>query len=40
MPLKTKLPVITIALVHGIVGVMIFLLLIMISIQGKTAAIG
>jgi hypothetical protein len=34
---KNKLPVITLALVHGIAGLTIFLLPIIISMQGKTS---
>ena len=36
-PMQNKLPVITIAIVHGIAGMTIFLLPIITSIQGKTA---
>ena len=36
IPMQNKLPVVTIALVHGVAGMTIFLLPIIISIQGKT----
>ena len=36
IPMKNKLPTITIAIVHGLAGMTIFLLPIILSIQGKT----
>jgi hypothetical protein len=39
LPLKNKLPVITLAVVHGIAGMTIFLLPIVTSIQGRTESL-
>ncbi len=36
LPMKNRLPVIVLALVHGVAGMTIFLLPIIVSIQGKT----